>query len=360
MNWFQSNVSNKPYTMEQVYEVAGISRQGHYSHQKRLASKLAKTEALLSGVRAARLSHPRMGSRPLYKLLNVEGIGINQFEKLLAREGLGIKRKRNRHKTTDGSKYKGGLSNLLNGRKINTINQVWVSDITYFQVKEKTFYIIILMDIYSRKILGCEVYENMLAKNTISVLKQALKYRSRSFYDNTLIHHSDKGSQYMSTDYKKLLSDFEIRISVAKNSLQNGYAERINSTIKNDYLNFHKTEDLKKLRRNLKYCVWLYNNERPHSSLDYLSPVAFERLLSEQPNAAGKQMILYDFTQDYTVEFFEGIGQSRNHSFYHTEKGSEEPDFSTVQDYSLKGCSPAEPFSASSCDTKVIRFKNKQ
>ena len=124
LTWFQSNVSNKSYTMEQVYEIAGISRQGHYSHQKRLVSKLAKTESLLSVVRETRLSHPRMGSRPLYKLLNVEGIGINQFEKLLAREGLGIKRKRNRHKTTDGSKYKGGLSNLLNGIEIDTINQV--------------------------------------------------------------------------------------------------------------------------------------------------------------------------------------------------------------------------------------------
>jgi len=319
--------------MEMVYETAGISRQGHHSNRKRIEAKKTVKASILSQVRDARLSHPRMGSRPLYKLLNIQGMGINQFENLLSTEGLGIKINRNRHKTTDGSKYKGRLCNLLNGKSVNAINQVWVSDITYFQVKEKTFYIIIIMDIYSRKILGCEVYENMYAQNNISVLKQALKHRSLASYHNDLIHHSDKGSQYMSIDYKKLLSDYEIMISVAQDSLQNGYAERINSTIKNDYLNFHKTEYLQKLRRNLKRCVCLYNHERPHSSLNYLTPVAFEQSLSKQMEGTGSEMILYDFTQDYMIEFFKGIGQSKN-QFVYKKKGSEEPDFSTVQDYS--------------------------
>ena len=344
--------------MGMVYETAGISRQGHHSNQKRLEAKTTVKERILSHVREARLSHPRMGSRPLYRLLNIQDMGINQFENLLSSEDLGIKIKRNRHKTTDGSKYKGVLCNLLNGKVIDTVNQVWVSDITYFQVKEKTFYITIIMDIYSRKILGCEVYENMFAQNNISVLKQALKHRGHPTYSNDLIHHSDRGSQYMSTDYRKLLSDFDIRISIAENSLQNGYAERINSTIKNDYLNFHMTEDLKKLRRNLKHCVWLYNHERPHSSLKYLTPVAFEQSLSMQMDRTGTRMVLYDFTQDYTIEFFEGMGQSKN-LFVDKKKGSEEPDFSTVQDYSSKGCSPAEPFSASSCMTKIVIVKNK-
>ena len=319
--------------MEMVYEIACISRQGHHSNRKRIEVKKTVNDSVLSQVREARLSHPRMGSRPLYRLLNIQGMGINQFENLLLTEGLGIKIKRNRHKTTDGSKYKGRLCNLLNGKTVNAINQVWVSDITYFQVKEKTFYITIIMDIYSRKILGCEVYENMFAQNNISVLKQALKYRCHTTYSNDLIHHSDKGSQYMSTDYRKLLSDYDIRISVAEDSLQNGYAERINSTIKNDYLNFHKTEDLKKLRRNLKRCVWLYNHERPHSSLNYLTPAVFEQSLSKQLKGTGSEMILYDFTQDYMIEFFKGMGQSKN-QFVYKKKGSGEPDFSTVQDYS--------------------------
>ena len=344
--------------MEKVYEVAGISRQGHHSSLKRLASKEEKTEAILSQVRQARLLHHRMGSRVLHKQLNIQGMGINKFEKMLKAKGLGIKTKRNKHKTTDGSKYKGKETNLLNGKKVNSINQVWVSDITYFSVNNKTFYIIIIMDVYSRKILGCEVYENMFGKNNIFVLKQALKSRKQSSYNYTLIHHSDKGSQYTSIEYKKLLSKSKIRISVARNSLENGYAERINSTLKNDYLVFHATEDLKQLRKNLKRCVWLYNNDRPHSSLNYFSPVKFEQWLSTQTDGIGETIVLYDFTQGYTIEFFEGIEQPKNQSFDLTKKGSEEPDFSTAQDYSLKGCSPAEPFSASSCGAKVTRIRN--
>ena len=290
--------------MEDVYEIAGISRQGYHSSCRRAELKTSLKESILSRVREARLSHPRMGSRPLYKLLNIQGMGINQFEKLLSSEGLGIKIKRNKYKTTDGSKYKDGSTNLLNGKEVNSINQVWVSDITHFPVKDKVFYITIIMDVYSRKILACDIFNNMLADNNIQLLKQALKHRKLQANDNNLIHHSDKGSQYTSRDYKKILSDFAIKVSIAENSLQNGYAERINSTVKNDYLNFHKSEDLKVLRRNLKRCVWLYNNERPHSSLDYLSPVAFEQSLPANQKAVGEKMILYDFTKDCAIEFF--------------------------------------------------------
>ena len=241
--------------MEMVYEIAGISRQGHYSNTKRIDRNSVEQETILTEVRKARLFHPNMGSRPMYKYLDIQCMGINKFEKLLAAKGLGIKIKRNKHKTTDGSKYKGRLSNLLNGKVINNINQVWVSDITYFQVKDKTFYIILIMDIYSRKILGSGIYDNMFSENNIAVLRQSLKHRAIASYENNLIHHSDKGIQYMSLIYKKMLSDFEIRISVAENSLENAYAEKLNSTVKNDYLYFYATDSLKMLRKYLKHCV---------------------------------------------------------------------------------------------------------
>ena len=104
LNWFQMNISKKSYTMEMLYAIAGISRQGHHSNSNRLDSKQAVKVLVLPEVRKARASHPRMGSRPLFKMLNIQGMGINQFETLLSTEGLDIKQKRNRHKTTDGSK----------------------------------------------------------------------------------------------------------------------------------------------------------------------------------------------------------------------------------------------------------------
>jgi transposase InsO family protein len=158
------------------------------------------------------------------------------------------------------------------------------------------------MDIYSRKILGCQVFENMLSENNVSVLKSTLKSRGIEDYDEELIHHSDKGSQYLSTKYMQLLLHAGIKLSLAENSLQNGYAERINGTIKNNYLVSYATENLTMLRKHLRYCVDLYNNERPHSSLKYLTPTAFERSLK---NKAGEPMKLYDFNQKVSYEFLE-------------------------------------------------------
>ena len=238
------------------------------------AKKLACVKDLvrievLGLVRQARLSHPRMGSRPLYKMLNISGMGINQFERLLSEEGLCIKRKRNRSKTTDGHLFKGKIMNLTNGKVLDGINQLWVSDITYFQRGNKNFYIILMMDVYSRVIIGAGIYTDMFSDNNILVLKASLRERGIKNYDGSLIHHSDKGSQFMSKAYRELLKKYGIELSVAENSLQNAYAERLNGIIKNDYLEFFHTEDLSQLRRHLNRSVWLYNNQRPHSALKY-------------------------------------------------------------------------------------------
>ncbi len=295
--------------MESLYKTAGISRQAHYKKKVLEEHRLKQEQALISQVRQARLSHPRMGSRPLYHLLEVKTMGINRFEGLIKKEGLGIKRKKNYHKTTDGYKFKGKSINLLNNKTLYGINQAWVTDITYFIVGTKVFYIIIIMDVYSRKILGCEVFTNMFAENNLLVLKKALKHRNIKHYRGELIHHSDKGSQYMSNEYKLMLEKYGIQLSVAENSLQNAYAERINGTIKHDYLDYHATENLPILRKYLRYCVDLYNNERPHSSLKYLTPEAFEESLE---NGCGRPIQLYDFSQKVVYAFFEAFDKQND------------------------------------------------
>ena len=300
LNWFQMYISEFEFNMEDVYEYCvlrtrvlrkvqakykycGISRQCHHTctvyEVRGKAKKLACGKDLvrvevLGLVRQARLSHPRMGSRPLYKMLNVSGMGINKFERLLSEEGLGIKRKRNRSKTTDGHLFKGKIKNLINGKVLDDINQLWVSDITYFQRGDKNFYIILIMDVYSRVIIGYGIYTDMFSDNNtctvyevrgILVLKASLRKRGIKNYGGALIHHSDKGSQFMSKAYRELLGKYGIVLSVAENSLQNAYAERLNGT----RLEFFHTEDLSQLRRHLNRSVWLYNNQRPHSALKY-------------------------------------------------------------------------------------------
>lgn len=109
--------------MESLYKAAGISRQAHYKKKVLEEHRLRQEQALISQVRQARLSHPRMGSRPLYHLLAVKTMGINRFEGLIKQEGLGIKRKKNYHKTTDGHKFKGKSINLLNNKTLYGINR---------------------------------------------------------------------------------------------------------------------------------------------------------------------------------------------------------------------------------------------
>ena len=350
MNWFQSHISEFDFHMQSVYSISGISRQGHNKAKVMERTKSSQKEDILHRVRQARLSHPRMGSRPLHRMLRIECMGINQFERLLSEEGLVIKRKRNRCKTTDGHLFKGKATNKVNGKVIDDINQLWVSDITYFLTGTRVFYIIMIMDVYSRRILGAEVYPDMFAENNLSVLRASLKQRGIANYNGKLIHHSDKGSQYMSNSYKRMLERYGISLSVAENSLQNAYAERINGTIKNDYLQFFHTENISLLRKHLTRSIRLYNHQRPHSSLKYMTPVEYEAYLN---NNRHEKMILYDFTTKVIDEFFSGISNQNGCPLKKKEQAHiNEPAIPVGQDYSFEGCSPAEPSFAYACPCK--------
>ncbi len=250
-------------------------------------------------VEELRTDHPRIGARPLHRLLNLHGtIGINNFETWLQNVGLGIIRKRSLIITTN-SKH-GGLTykNLVKGITLTGINQVWSSDITYFLMAEKVFYIIFIEDVYSRKILGYAANDNMFADNNEEVLLASIKERKGDSLSG-LIHHSDKGSQYCSKAYVSILKKYKIEISMAKTSIENAYVERLNGTIKNDYLYpRNKVHDLKSLKAELNMVVELYNRVRPHSKLGMLSPDEFEHKLNEIDVKDRDVMVLYDFREN--------------------------------------------------------------
>jgi len=283
--------------MEQVYEISGISRQGYFQEKKRdikEESIMQRTQEIVLQVRA---DHPKMAARPMHYMLNIDMMGINKFEELISSLGLGIKRKKLWIKTTNSNHNYHTYGNLVNGIVLNGINQLWVSDITYFIVAGKVYYIIFIQDVYSRSILGYLASDNMYTINNIEALKMALKNRGAKAILG-LIHHSDKGSQYCSNEYIKLLKNSGMKISMASNSLENPYAERINGTIKNDYLVAYDTSTLGKLKKSLDRVVWLYNNERPHSELGYLSPAKYEEKIANIPIGQRHKMELYDFRKD--------------------------------------------------------------
>jgi len=187
------------------------------------------------------------------------------------------------------------LPNLVNGLKLNNVDQLWVSDITYFITPKGVFYIVLILDVYSRRILGYSASDNLLAINNLKALEMAFDARKKMRYIS-LIHHSDKGSQYGSKEYCSTLNRAGIQISMSSTCIENPYAERINGIIKNDYLIGYTVNTLKELDQALSRSVELYNT-CPHGELGMKSPLEFEELLKRIAVDQHPQMQLYDFTK---------------------------------------------------------------
>ena len=190
--------------MKELYLIAGISKQAFHKRIKRAELKTISMSKIEVIVRDLRKDHPRMGSRPMYHKLRIKEMGINKFENIIKESGLGLKQKKRRITTTHSDPYHKHYPNLTYGIKLNGINQLWVSDITYWLGEIDTYYITLIQDVYSRRILGYHADDNMYAENNLKVLKQSINTRGINKYKG-LIHHSDKGSQYYAKNTKESL-----------------------------------------------------------------------------------------------------------------------------------------------------------
>lgn len=225
-------------------------------------------------------------------MLQPDGIGRDGFIALGLQQGFRLKNIEKQTRTTysvKSNRYK----NLLGDEQFDGINQLWSSDITYFHLSDKFFYIVFIMDVYSRRIVGYNLADNMRAENNLAALQQALKLRGIKDYGKTLIHHSDKGSQYISDDYTALLDQYGIRISMCNEVYENTHIERVNDTIKNQYLKRWRINDAKELVRKLTDAVTAYNEQRPHQSLNDMSPVKYEKHLEAIEKEKRKKMTIY-------------------------------------------------------------------
>lgn len=236
--------------------------------------------------------HPGMGLRVMYDMLQPDGIGRDAFIMLGLGEGFRLKTIEKYTRTTysvKSSRY----SNLLGGREFNGINQLWSSDITYYFLIDQFYYIVLIMDVYSRNIVGYSLADNMRAENNLAALKMALDLRGIGKYNNTLIHHSDKGTQYASDAYTELLDRYEIQVSMCNEVYENTHIERLNDTIKNQYLNRWHIQTFSELKKRLAEAITSYNEARPHQSLRKSSPVQFEKNLETLPIENRIKMIIY-------------------------------------------------------------------
>ena len=240
-------------------------------HQKLDRWLVAKEEqaALIPIIREVRKDHPRMGARVMYDKILPETMGRDKFEAFCFSLGLKVKRPKNYRKTTDSSKTK-RFPNLIEGIEVTGVNQVLVSDITYYEMSGRFYYLTLIMDLYNKEIVGYSVSKNLKTVNTtIPALKMVIRRFGKEKLKGTIIH-SDGGGQYYADKFKDLTKDMQN--SMAKEVYENPHAERINGTIKNDYLIPYNPQNEASLNRELARAVHNYNTGKPHSSNDGLTP----------------------------------------------------------------------------------------
>jgi transposase InsO family protein len=266
-------------SIQALCQAVGISRQAYYQERQRRAWETARDARVLSLVRMIRCRHPKMGTRKLLVLLRPQleqenlRIGRDHLFTLLRTADLLVKRKRQARRTTWSGTLR--LPNRVAGLTITQINQVWVTDITYIRLQTGHFvYWFVVMDLFSRALLGAVLAPTLEAQHALTALQQAARRAGGPL--QPLIHHSDHGVQYTSHDYQHWLTDHDISASMGEvgNSYDNAYAERVIGILKQEYGLGLPFVDAGQARRATKQGVYLYNHERPHQSLAYACPMA--------------------------------------------------------------------------------------
>ena len=264
--------------MNELYRQIGISKQAFHQKLDRQLAKLEEQAQLEKMVIKIRKDHPEMSARQMYKLVNPSTMGRDKFEKWCHQLGYKLERKSNKRKTTNSLGVT-RFPNLVANKKLTDVNQVWVSDITYFHLADGFYYLTFIMDQFSRRIVGYSVSKDLSTMNTtIPALNKAIKLRKKASLKG-LIFHSDGGGQYYSKAFVKLTKQAGIRNSMAESVYENPYAERINGTIKNQYLIPYKPKDYKDLMIKTAKAVNMYNEQKPHKAINGLSPKRYESTL---------------------------------------------------------------------------------
>ncbi len=258
----------------------GITRQAYYQNNWEGVSTTLEEELIIQQVKNIRKNHRRIGTRKLFEMMqpflleHSIKMGRDALFTLLSANHLLVRKRKRRIQTTNSYHWLRKYPNLIREFVPTAPNQLWVSDITYWKINTgEHLYISFITDAYSHRIVGYHVAETLETIESIQALQMALSALGAESHLN-LTHHSDRGVQYCSGAYVKLLQDKGIKISMTENGdpLENAVAERINGIIKDEYLETYDIDNIKDAKQLLKAVVGLYNTERPHMSIGNLTP----------------------------------------------------------------------------------------
>jgi len=260
--------------MNKLYKTIGVSKQAVYQYAKRQLIFDTNVSQLVTEAEELREEHPGCGVEKMYDALKPDFIGRDRFVEMMMDLGFRIKRKKNYRRTTISSKIY--YPNLIKGLEVNRPSGIWQSDITYIPIGSKHYYAVFIIDVYTKKIVGYQLSDHMRATANIKALQMAIRS-----HPPPTIHHSDRGSQYTYRGYIDLLKHHKSKISMALSAQDNAYAERINRTIKEEYLDYWKPKTFTQLKRCVRKAVENYNNQRPHNNLGKISPLEYEKRWSK-------------------------------------------------------------------------------
>ena len=255
----------------------GYSRWAYYKSLKTEEKESVSESFILDLILQERRIQPRIGGKKLYFMLSSDihsiaaHFGRDKFFDLLRKHDLLVERKRQYCRTTHSWHHFHKYGNLIKELSIVRPNQVWASDITYLRTEQGFVYLSLLTDMYSRKIVGWSLSRSLSIEGCVFCLKKALRGVSLS---EPLIHHSDRGVQYCSHDYVKILNKHDIGISMTEENhcYENAMAERVNGILKDEYMLDRTFKDFAQAEKSCREAILLYNTRRPHWSLALKTP----------------------------------------------------------------------------------------
>jgi len=265
-------------TVKSLCEEVGMSRQNYYKKREKCSKERVDETLLLELVQRERQRHPCMGARKLLNRVSPYfpslgfSIGRDRLFEVLRRNGLLIRRRRRGCRTTNSRHRFQIYSNLVKDEVLCRPNQAWASDITYLEIRgNKHAYLALVTDMWSRKIVGYDLDTTLEATGAVRALRMAIRQKPKVL---SLIHHSDRGSQYCCHRYTDLLKKHEIAISMTEENhcYENALAERLNGILKQEYGLKHVFFDVEEARKAVNQAIELYNRYRPHLSLNYATP----------------------------------------------------------------------------------------
>ena len=287
--------ADRGLTIERMAELGRVSRSGFYRFDDTEPGPDRDME-LRDAIQKIAVEWPSYGRPRITKELRRRGWVVNpkRVRRLMREDNLLCVRRRKFVVTTDSSHGRKIYLNLARKMVLSGSDQLWVADVTYIRLRDEFVFLAVILDAYSRRVIGWALDRTLEDELTLGALRMAL---ARRIVQPGLVHHSDRGTQYASSDYTNLLKEHGITISMSRkgNPWDNAACESFMKTLKYEEVYRNEYRGLAEVRASIReFLEKIYNQRRLHSALGYLPPAEFEANLANQKNkeAAARQLSL--------------------------------------------------------------------